>query len=281
MNPLTVIDLITSVAGVLGKADGAAPVPAIVDVLKKLNDNGILKLPTSIANAGELDRPVQGVIGEVEKWLPWLRGKAGLPAGGLDTLLADAIKAMCLGTPTGANGSGVVTRTRFDPQKHGDVNLSDEMRAEIGDPGKWLRVYLGPSVDISGDGIQNAFVAWQDVIGMRVRIVHREDAANVILKVVAIDGKGGKLAEATVGTGPGSPLVSTLCIDTAETWTPEKFLYAMIHEIGHILGLEHINSDYAIMAPVIQLDAAGQPKFTSPQPADIAVAKRAWGDPIP
>lgn len=281
MNPLTVIDLITSAAGVLGKADGAAPVTAIIDVMKKLNDTGLIKLPKAFANAGELDRAVSGAVTEITSWLPWLRDKVGLPAGGLDKALADAIKSICLGSPSGVAAGGVATRARFDPEKHGDVNISDEMRAEIGDPGKWLRVYLGSDVEISREGVQQAFVAWQDVIGMRVRIVHREDAANVILKLVALDGKGGKLAEATVGDGPGSPLVSTLCIDTAETWTPEKFLYAMIHEIGHLLGLEHINSDDAIMAPIMRLDASGKPKFTTPQAADIAVAKQAWGDPIP
>ena len=280
MNPLTIISLLSSVAGILGQGQNAPPVDTITGLLKKLSDNGILKLPAEFADQTAFDGATATTIEKVTAWIPFLRSKSGLPAGGLDAELIAAIQKICLGSPTGVSMGGETTRARFDPATHGEVNLSDEMRAEIGDPGKWLRVFLEPSVVVSHDLIQRAFVAWQDVIGVRVRIVHDPAAANVIIKVVPLDGQGGKLAEATVGAGPGSPLVSTLCIDESEEWTDAKFLYAMSHEIGHLLGLEHIQSDDAMMAPVLQLDAGGQPRFTAPQPLDIATAKQSWGEPI-
>lgn len=280
MDPLTILSLITTAAGILGKANGAPPVDAIIALLKKLNDTGIVKLPKELSE-GQFDEAVQKLVGSLKDWLPFLRDKAGLPAGGLDSALVAAIQKLCLGSPTGTTTGGVATRARFDAATHAEVNLSPEMKAEIGDPGKWLRVFLTPNAIIDRDLLTRAFVAWQDVIGMRVRIVHDENAANVIINVVPLDGLGGKLAEATVGDGPGSPLVSTLSIDQSEAWTPEKYLYAMEHEIGHLLGLEHINDSAALMNPMLQLDAAGQPKFTAPQSIDIATAKQTWGEPIP
>ena len=236
MDPLTILSLITTAASILGKVDGAPPEDAITALLKKLNDTGIVKLPKELSE-GQFDEAVQKLVGSLKDWLPFLRDKAGLPAGGLDSALVAAIQKLCLGSPTGTTTGGVATRARFDAATHAEVNLSPEMKAEIGDPGKWLRVFLTPNAIIDRDLLTRAFVAWQDVIGMRVRIVHDENAANVIINVVPLDGLGGKLAEATVGDGPGSPLVSTLSIDQSEAWTPEKYLYALEHEIGHLLGL--------------------------------------------
>lgn len=279
MDPLAIISLITSVAEVLSAEEGAAPADQIAGVLKKLVDNEVIKLPKDFP---DLDTMATSLLKQVDDWLPFLREKAGLPqVGGLDQAAIDALKKLCFGSPSGIATGGVVSRPRFDPDVHGEVNLSPEMRAEIGDPGRWLRVFCEDSASgLSNDLIQRAFVAWQDVIGVRVRIVHRADAANVIIKVVPIDGQGGKLAEATVGDGPAQPLLATLCIDTAEAWTPEKFLATMVHEVGHILGIEHINDGDALMNATLQIAADGVPKFTTPQPADIAVAQQAWGEPI-
>ncbi|MBC7816976.1 MAG: matrixin family metalloprotease [Planctomycetaceae bacterium] len=128
--------------------------------------------------------------------------------------------------------------------------------------------------------MQIAFNKWQDHIGVRVRFVKKEEAANVIVKVLELDGQGGKLAEATVGPGPGGSVVSDLFIDRSEVWTPDKFQATICHEVGHLLGLEHIESADALMFGTLQY-AGNLPKFIEPQSLDIMVAEQKWGPAIP
>lgn len=55
------------------------------------------------------------------------------------------------------------------------------------------------------------------------------------------DGPGKVLAHATL------PPFKFLCIDSSDTWTDMKLYSTVLHELGHILGLQHTSNTQSIM----------------------------------
>ena len=114
-----------------------------------------------------------------------------------------------------------------------------------------------------------------------------EGKVNLDIVVNSLDGTGNKLAEATVGNGPaGTTQPYQLAIDTNEEWTDEKFLYAVVHEIGHLLGLEHNESPGDIMNSVVASDPTTvlafnddgkRVEFKNMASQSSVEAQRAWG----
>lgn len=55
------------------------------------------------------------------------------------------------------------------------------------------------------------------------------------------DGPGHVMAHATL------PPHKQLCIDSSETWSPQKLYSTVLHELGHILGLLHSSDPASLM----------------------------------
>ena len=103
--------------------------------------------------------------------------------------------------------------------------------------------------------IDNAFKRWEEVAD--INFVLSTDSLDVDIRLgwANIDGVGGVLGDATIPRD--GPLERTIIrFDPEENWstggnaieTEIDFLYTSTHEIGHSLGIEHSNSDDALMA---------------------------------
>ena len=149
-------------------------------------------------------------------------------------------------------------------------------RADLIDFMYWVEQKDLPEVD--GDPklalqlLEQAFFEWQKVAFIRVQRVDKAKDADVLIVRKRIDGPSGKLALASVGSGPGDHRIKDFTIDDSETWTREKFLSTMIHEIGHLIGLEHSSSHDEIMFNTLTT-------FAAPQPGDVKRAVAIWGTP--
>jgi len=95
------------------------------------------------------------------------------------------------------------------------------------------------------------------------------------------DGRGGVLAHATM------PTSGMLHFDDSETWVfmdPSNgrsvdLLPVALHESGHVLGLSHSKSDFAIMAPFYQstVDSSGNYIYPNLKPDDIRAIQDIYG----
>src|SRR4029077_12097951 len=96
--------------------------------------------------------------------------------------------------------------------------------------------------------------------------------ANVLIRVVNIDGPSNILADADVGPPPGNKVLE-LHIDAGEDFDAFKFEATLAHEIGHLLGLDHATVPDQLMGPTLS-------SFKSPQKNDIdRVRSVGWGLP--
>jgi len=57
---------------------------------------------------------------------------------------------------------------------------------------------------------------------------------------------------------------------TDANWTEHKFQYTAAHEMGHLLGLDHIAAKKSLMNDYMHED------FRTPQKADIAAIVKIW-----
>ncbi len=115
--------------------------------------------------------------------------------------------------------------------------------------------------------IGDAFDVWEAVADIDFVQVASNQSPDITFDVVAIDGPSGVVGEATTFfqplTGVDQALLGNIIFDSAETWALEpifqtiNFLTVAIHEIGHVLGLDHVNDVAQIMNPVIVTDQLG------------------------
>ena len=109
--------------------------------------------------------------------------------------------------------------------------------------------------------IRDAFAAWETVTNIDFVEVADSAASNIRLGWDAIDGKLNTLGEAYTSWNRddvNTAVRGEIRFDTAETWSLSKTVhdasnfYALaLHEIGHVLGLDHTDDINTIMFPII------------------------------
>jgi len=120
----------------------------------------------------------------------------------------------------------------------------------------WYLYYIDKNFNVPGitnpdQIIMNAWSKWQEYVDVKVERMRGADmkaAANVIIKTA--DLSGSVLGQANVGNPPGQ-YVLEIEMDSSRNWDEELFEGAVVHEIGHVLGLEHNRNSGLLMSPVV------------------------------
>lgn len=117
---------------------------------------------------------------------------------------------------------------------------------------------------------------WNAVCGIRLQPA-RGDRPDIVADVGSgrrhdFDGPGGVLAWSEMPCGSERQLQQMY--DRDERWSQSMLLAVVCHEIGHAIGIPHIQAGN-LMAPYYD------PDVTGPQAGDIAEAVRRYGQPQP
>lgn len=130
--------------------------------------------------------------------------------------------------------------------------------------------------------VRSVFDCWEAVCGIRADET-TSTSANIIISAgrgrrVNFDGPSGVLAWCELPVG-SNPQQVRLMMDLDETWVTNgngiHVPNVLCHELGHGLGLEHIQGAKALMNPIYDVNV---PK---PLPPDIAQVVNRYGQPRP
>jgi hypothetical protein len=147
-----------------------------------------------------------------------------------------------------------------------DKTLRDGVKGEVAD------------VD---ESVADAWQLWQFRCKIKCVQSFFPSDSNVIIDMKSLGGEGGTLGESHVG-GPGLTTQLRCTMDLDEDWSNEtRFLAALCHEFGHILGLDHSSNPNDLMSPFLKKTANGDILVTKPQENDIKRMQAIWGEAKP
>jgi len=135
------------------------------------------------------------------------------------------------------------------------------------------------------EALNQAFNTWEAVAAVDFTFTSDVDNADIQLFADPLPGSTVGLAEIFFFTRSDFDLISSVDItfDSLEDWSPfgdpgtVDFYAVALHEIGHGIGLEHVNDTSEIMNPVIQASVIGDGDIDGGQdiygtdPGDISV----------
>ena len=140
------------------------------------------------------------------------------------------------------------------------------------------------------DVVREAMRAWENVCGVRFVEVADNPDANV-----RIGWKPAVPTDPIFGSdGPGNVLGTTwswyqgnaiheqaVTFDPAEAWTSTMFYDTALHELGHMLGIDHSDVRDVVLSGLPRTPYANQPGRDQLRADDIAAARALWGPPEP
>ena len=128
---------------------------------------------------------------------------------------------------------------------------------------------------------RQAFDAWSDVANIEFVEVREQGeasgygyASDIRITFARLDGPGDFLGRARLPIAVPLPTEGDILIDSSDSSLGrehKKLLAVATHEVGHAIGLEHVNIESALMFPNIQRNV------TSPQFDDISGARQIYG----
>ena len=138
-----------------------------------------------------------------------------------------------------------------------------------------LREFAGRLGESERALVRDAFDSWASVCG--VELVEVEDAADVDIRIgwgLDTDGSGGALATTHTWFRGDTTVAVSIVFDTHDRTQFDDdgvFFTAVLHEIGHALGIAHSDVDGAVMGLY-----GGSGMLTAD---DVAAAQALWGEP--
>jgi hypothetical protein len=122
-----------------------------------------------------------------------------------------------------------------------------------------------------------AFGQWAAVCDIEPKRVERKEVANIYArsgrgKKHNLDARGGTLAWSELPCDVAPHIQLDQMFDEAEDWSFNMAVAVMCHELGHALGLGHLNFG-ALMAPYYD------PNVSKPQDEDIEEITKLYGKP--
>jgi hypothetical protein len=185
----------------------------------------------------------------------------------------------------GLNPTGTVgpkTAHRINRRRCGlpDFNIT----APGGDPCKWPMPNVTYYHEVHLPGLTNsqvaeaydiAFSQWAEVCNLEPTRVDTANKANIYARSGAgkkngLDNKGGTLAWSELPCGVAENVQLDQMFDEAEDWSFNMAVAVICHELGHALGLPHLNAGN-LMAPYYD------PNVTKPQEGDISEIIKLYG----
>lgn len=147
---------------------------------------------------------------------------------------------------------------------------------------------LGPTLDTfdpefirqAKGWVREAMDAWERVCG--VRFVEIEDHPYSALRIGSMalddsDGFGGTLGVAWRWPTPDQKAL--IVLDPYEAWDATSFYDAMLHELGHVLGIRHSDVSNVVMSGPPYTSYSYQLGRDALRPDDIAAAQALFGPP--
>ncbi len=120
--------------------------------------------------------------------------------------------------------------------------------------------------------LAEAWGSWQDVCFLNVKQSGNRTQANVVITVDNLSGQPQSVL-AVADIGPPGKRQLELTFDISETWGDFRFQACAAHEIGHLLGLNHLTAPRSLMNDTLHEG------ITTPQSADIKKVVSIWGKP--
>ena len=168
------------------------------------------------------------------------------------------------------NGQSVITYSFVTHIFSDDLNREVELGLSI------------PSGDETRDIVREAMDTWEAVCGVRFVEVADSPSANVRIAWMPgwdSDGPGGKLGVTFTWFHGNVVGEQAVVFDWADSGSLIGLYDTALHELGHVLGIDHSNVHGVVLSGLPNTPYAYQPGRDVLQPDDIAAAVALWGHP--